>query len=145
MRILRSDDGQTLPRDFAVEVEGVDIRHTGDVVHHPHDAVVQKRPVNLVLVRDTVQQQAAVGFVGMDHRIGQEFQQHVDDVVARKFNVQDLAVLVDILSGKVCAGFERGGASRRDVFYQGALEPSLQDVLLVMDKSFNALITQERK
>ena len=43
--------------NLAVEVEGVDVGHARDVVYHSHDALVERRGLQLILRRHLAQKQ----------------------------------------------------------------------------------------
>ena len=51
--------------DFAIEVEGKDVGHAGDVVEDCHDAVVGVGGIHFVLLADAVEEQLRISSVGM--------------------------------------------------------------------------------
>ena len=51
--------------DFAVEIEGKDVGHAGDVVEDCHDAMVGIGSIHFVLLTDAVEEQLRISSVGM--------------------------------------------------------------------------------
>lgn len=78
---------ELLAVDFAIEIEGKYVGHAREVVEDGHDAGGKVGGVQLILRRDLFEQELCVFFLGREHGIAHEFEERIDDVIARKFDV----------------------------------------------------------
>ena len=78
---------ELLAVDFAIEIEGKYVGHAREIVEDGHDAGGKVWGVQLILRRDLFEQELCVFFLGREHGIAHEFEERIDDVIARKFDV----------------------------------------------------------
>ena len=124
--------------DFAVKVECINIRHARKEVQDRHEPVSEARVVDLVLRRHLRQEQLRISLCGIEHRIGEEREQRVDDAVTGQVHVCHLLAAVDARGRHLLAVAVGTEQARRQVVYERALESARQDFRLVFDEGAHA-------
>lgn len=89
---------ELLAVDFSVEIEGKYVGHAREIVEDGHDAGGKVGGVQLILRRDLFEQELCVFFLGREHGIAHEFEERIDDVIARKFDVHHFFGVVNVFA-----------------------------------------------
>ena len=88
---------QTDTIDFLIDIEGIDVGHTADVVDNGHETGLKVRIVDVVLTADTVDELTGVETVGIEDSLGHGLHERSHDLVTTQFHIQHGLATVDLL------------------------------------------------
>ena len=133
--IIDLDDGEAHAVEFTVEIEGIDVRHAGDVVEHGHEAVVETRGTDLILTRDAVEEQLGVGPVGVHGSFHHLVYEGGHDAETGELDIDDILAVVNMAIADIDALLIGAPRNVRDMLDERSLEASLEDFLFCGDES----------
>ena len=100
-RSERLDRREVHPRDAAIEVEGIDIRHPRDLVQRALDASVHRGLPHLILATYATEKRAAVLVVGVKLCLEELVEEGGEDTMPCELDVDDLTSPIDAGIGRL--------------------------------------------